>query len=90
MPKTAILLPGKDAVGIVDEPTNIRLPNERRSDTQSKQSSAHIELEEGIDPGHIKEIEALISEGILTPEQGGGRIERIRAEAAMSADETDE
>lgn len=46
--------------------------------------------EEGIDIGRIKEIEALISEGILTPEQGAGRIERIRAEVGMGVDEIGE
>lgn len=41
-------------------------------------------IEQGIDLGRIKEIEALISEGILTPEQGAERIaaiqEQIKAE----------
>lgn len=45
-------------------------------------------LEQGIDIGRIKEIEALISEGILTPEQGAERIEHVRAEAAMNVDKT--
>lgn len=45
-------------------------------------------IEQGIDIGRIKEIEALISEGILTPEQGAERIERLRVEAVVSADKT--
>lgn len=38
--------------------------------------------EEGIDIGRIQEINALVDEGILTPEQAAERIKRIQAEVA--------
>ena len=47
-------------------------------------------IEKGIDLGRIKEIEALIVDGILTPEQGAERIGRVKAEAVMSVDKTSE
>lgn len=65
-----------------------RIDMEKRVAEIYAAQKAHEEgLEEGIDIGRIQEINDLVSEGLLTSEQGAQRIERLKSETlALSND----
>lgn len=54
----------------------------RAAEVRSERKGREEGREEGIDIGRIQEINALVDEGILTPEQAAERIKRIEAEVA--------